>query len=488
MQFNSIRFKASILYSSILALILCIFSLVVYLSIRSILYHDLDEGLKIKAKEITNILYAYEQIERSRERPLGALLEMLRSEGIGTNQKMIIDDLWRSQLETLNLKNDFINILNIRGRRILNSHNLNKDVASLFSKEFPFELNKILFKTLSNEKYKLRVINLPIKFHHSQLVIQVGTSLEEISNVLYRLLLFMGGTMVFLLVVSSFIGRIFAENILSPVKEVADLANKITHKDLTVRIEEKKIDIEMKVLVNAFNVMIKRLETSFGHINEFSSHAAHELKTPLAILRGEIELALDKERSPFEYKKVLEDCLSEIDRMVKVVKDLLLLAKLDYKPEVFHFERIDLIPFLNEIYEQSKILAEPKRIDVEFKLPDTSIMVDADKVHLRRLFHNVIGNAIKYISDNRAVTLTANIKATQCVIDIEDTGDGISEENLGKVFNKFFRAHQDDEKSESSTGLGLNIALSIAKAHKGEITVKSPPGKGTTFTVILPLA
>lgn len=487
MQFNSIRFKTSVLYSVILTLILCVFSTVVYLSIRNILYHNLNQELKIKAEEISTILYAYEQIERSREHPLNVLLERLQSESGGINSKMVIDDLWRSKLEVLNLKNDFINILNLQGRRVLNSNNLKGDISSLFNNEFPFKLNKIIFKTLSNEKYTLRVINFPIKFHSTQLVIQVGTSLESVSNVLHKLLFFMGGAMIVLLIISNFIGRIFAEHILSPVKEVADMANKITHKDLSVRIKEKNIDIEMKALVKAFNVMIKRLETSFGHINEFSSHAAHELKTPLAILRGEIELALDKERSPADYKKVLEDCLSEIDRMVKVVKDLLLLAKLDYKPDIFHFEKINLIPFLNEIYEQSKILAEPKRIHVAFKLPNTNIMVDADKVHLRRLFHNIIGNAIKYIPENRAVNVTANIKDRQCVIDIADTGDGISEDNLKKIFDKFFRAHQDDENSESNTGLGLNIALSIAKAHKGEITVKSQLGKGTTFTVILPL-
>ena len=488
MQFNSIRFKASVLYSLILALILCIFSAVVYLSIRNILYKDLDRDLLVKAQEISHIISAYDKIERSREQPLGALLKMLENEGIGTNQKMIIDDLWRSQFESLNLKNDFINILNIKGRRILNSNNLNGSVAALFSKGFPFTLNKRVFKTLTDEKYKLRAINLPIQFHHhSQLVIQVGTSLKSTDFILHKLFLFIGGTMFVLLIISSFIGRIFTENILRPVKEVADLANKITYKDLSVRIKKKNIDIEMETLVNSFNVMIKRLETSFGHINEFSSHAAHELKTPLAILRGEIELALDKERTSAEYKKILENCLSEIDRMVKVVRDLLLLAKLDYKPEVFHFEKMDLISLLKNIYEQSQILAESKNIKVEFNLPETEIMVNADKVHLRRLFHNIIGNAIKYIPESREVVLTVNIEGSQCCIDIADTGNGISEENLEKIFNKFFRVQQDDVNAESSTGLGLSIALSIAKAHKGNITVQSQIGKGTTFTVILPV-
>jgi len=488
MQFNSIRFKASILYSAILALILIVFSTVVYLSVRNIFYHDLDRELKIKAEEISDILYAYEQIERSREHPLGAILEMLRSEGIGANQKMVIDELWRSQLEVLNLKNDFMNILNIRGRAVLNSNNFKGGIASLFRKDFPFVLNGVIFKSLHNEQYKLRAINLPIKLHNAQLVIQVGTSLEFIDHVLQRLLLLMIGTMIVLLVITSFMGNVFAEYALRPVKEVADLANKISYKDLSVRIEERKIDVEMKMLVNAFNIMIERLETSFGHINEFSSHAAHELKTPLAILRGEMELALDEEKSSVEYKKVITDSLSEIDRMIKIVKDLLLLAKYDYKPEFYRFKRINLVPFLNEIYEQSKILAEPKEITVEFNLPKDEIMINADNVHLRRLFHNIIGNAIKYTPAKRKVTLTATTKDAQCIIDIIDTGEGISEENMNKIFNKFYRINKDDETSEASTGLGLSIALSIANAHNGDIKVQSTLHQGTTFTVILPLA
>ncbi|VAX35486.1 hypothetical protein MNBD_UNCLBAC01-1461, partial [hydrothermal vent metagenome] len=144
MQFNSIRFKTSVLYSVILTLILCVFSTVVYLSIRNILYHNLNQELKIKAEEISTILYAYEQIERSREHPLNVLLERLQSESGGINSKMVIDDLWRSKLEVLNLKNDFINILNLQGRRVLNSNNLKGDISSLFNNEFPFKLNKII--------------------------------------------------------------------------------------------------------------------------------------------------------------------------------------------------------------------------------------------------------------------------------------------------------------------------------------------------------
>ena len=490
MKLNSIRFKASILYSVILAAILFVFAAGVYLTARTVLYEDIDGELRIKAEEISSILHAYEQVERSRQNnPVEAMLEMVRNQGMGTNQKLIVDDLWRSQLEVLNLKNDFISILTAKGQGLLKSKNFKEGVAALFHAQVPFSTQGVTYTSVMSNKYQLRVISLPIKYRNTWLVIRVGTPLHPVTHVLGKLLLFLAVAMAGLLLLTSFLGAYFASNSLKPVKKVVDLANRITHKDLTVRIKEENIDEEMQALVNSFNVMIGRLETSFGHINEFSSHAAHELKTPLAILRGEIELALDQERSPEEYKHTLEEGLAEIDRMIKVVKDLLLLSKLDYNPEIFNFEKLDLVPFLKEIAEQSKILAEPKNITVTFNLPEGELPVQADKVHLRRLFHNIIGNAIKYTPAGRSVTVTAQVKDKNAVIDVTDTGDGIPEKDLQKIFDKFYRApkRDEDEETQTGTGLGLSIALSIARAHNGTIAVQSELGGGTTFTITLPL-
>ncbi|MBU1043124.1 MAG: HAMP domain-containing protein [Candidatus Omnitrophica bacterium] len=386
MKFNSLRFKASILYSAILALILIIFSTIIFFSVHKILYQDLDEELRIKAEEIAEILNAYNKVKLTEESATGRVLKILRGEDKQSDQRMIVDDLWKSKLNILNLKNDFINILNIRGAVLLNSNNFKGDVETLFKTQFPFVLNHVVYKNLSNEKYRLRAINLPVKFYNSTLIIQVGASETSVINLLYKLLMFMVITVFLLLIFTSFVGRIFVNNALRPVKEVSALAKTISHKDLNQRIEEKKIDIEMKQLVTSFNSMISRLDKSFGHINEFSSLAAHELKTPLAILRGEIELALESDKTVEDYKNLLDSNLEEIDHMIRVVKDLLLLAKLDYKPEIFKFENLRLKSFLEEIYEHSKILAETRNIKISKDLKVDNVLINADKVHLRRLF------------------------------------------------------------------------------------------------------
>ena len=161
-------------------------------------------------------------------------------------------------------------------------------------------------------------------------------------------------------------GSIFARSILKPVTAVVNLADNITHKDLTARIKVQQVDEEMKHLISSFNAMIDRLEQSFSHISEFSSHVAHELKTPLAIMKGEIELALGQDRDEKECNRVLLGCHDEIERMIRIINDLLLLARLDYKPDVFKFEKIDLVKFLGDFYEHSRVLASSKNIEVKF--------------------------------------------------------------------------------------------------------------------------
>lgn len=487
MRFNSIRFKASILYSAILAVILIVFSGIIYFSVDKILYQNLDHELRIKAEEISGILNAYEKIKLSEEFPLNRILEIMKHQETGMSQKLIIDDLWRSQIKVLNLEHDFINLIDLQGRITMHSNNFSEPLARLFREQIPLSKANVIYKTVHKTPFKLRAISLPVNFQGINLIVQVGTSPEKIDALLEKVLWFMISTVIVLLILTSFVGRIFSDNVLNPVKEVSDLANSITYKKLSERIKENRFDHEMEYLVKSFNGLINRLETSFSHINEFSSHTAHELKTPLAIIRGEIELALDGTKESAEYKKILRDCLEEIDRMIKVIKDLLILAKFDYKPEIFHFTDINMNTFLNELYEQSRILTEEKQIAVIYKGLKSEVVISADSVHLRRLFHNIISNAIKYTSMHGTIELISTIKDKKVFIDIKDSGRGIATENLNKIFDKFYRIYQENEETEIGNGLGLSIALSIAKAHHGNILADSKIGEGSTFTVILPI-
>lgn len=488
MQFNSIRFKTSVLFALILFLILAVYSSVLYFTTHRILYHDVDEDLKVKAEEISSIMNAYMQLKQIEQQPIGFFSEILSSGQVGINKRAIIDELWHNQVKTLNLKNDYIHILNRKGQSIIVSENFKPNVEAVFKEKLMASFKESYYADLFIGKNAFRAVSLPVYYQNQPyIVIQVATSLKPIRHLLNGLIGFMFLSIFLILCITSFIGVFFVKRILTPVKNITEIANSISHKDLHVRIEKKHVDQEMKYLIDSLNTMLERLEKSFEHISEFSSHVAHELKTPLAIVRGEIELALNEERDPQEYKRVLHVSLEEVDRLIRIIKDLLLLAKLDYKPDIFKFEQMNLVALLKEIYEHSKILALEKKIKVSLEADEESLFIQGDQVHLRRLFLNLIHNAVKFTPANREVSIRIKRSDKQVFVSIEDQGIGISEEDQKKIFTKFFRVHKSEHGIEPGNGLGLSIAQSIAKAHGGEITFISELNKGTTFTVALPL-
>ena len=296
-------------------------------------------------------------------------------------------------------------------------------------------------------------------------------------------------SIIVILILTSFIGRIFSYRILRPVIDITKIAQEtISHEDLDKRVKTEHMDEEMKYLTAAFNDMISRLSKSFEYIVDFSSNVAHELKTPIAIMIGEAELSLRRDQTVEEYKRVLNVNLEESKRILKTIEDLLLLTKLDFRSAIFNFENFDLIIFLEEIYAQTRVLARPKEINVSKNFPKKEILVKADRVHLRRLFFNLISNAIKFNRIKGSVKFEVNEINNNIEISIIDTGIGISDKDKDRIFDKFFHNDNKFSPEEQGNGLGLSIALAISKIHKGDIVFESAHGKGSHFKVILPVS
>ncbi len=489
MQFRSIRFKTTLLYSGILLAILIVYNVVLFYTVHSILIKNIDNELQIKAKEISDILQTYEKIKNISSHPLSILEEMMHANGIYPSKAAIIDDLWRSEFETLKLNEDYINILNDRGKPLIHSSNVTEKIYALFLSKIGFSTHNRYFKSLRGNSLKLRFINLPFLYKQNLLLtIQVATPLNRVYAFLAKLMLISSVCIVIIVSVTSFLGSFFVVRILNPVVTVIKAANNISHMDLSTRISGNITDIEMRQLIDSFNSMIERLEKSFTHINEFNSYVAHELKTPLAIVKGELELGIEQFQEEGKDPKLLLDCLEEIDRMIKITKDLLLLTKLDYKPQILKFEEIDFKPFFDEIAEHSRILSSEKEIQMMADYPQERLMINCDKVHLRRLFLNIITNAIKYTPPYGSIHLSVKKDKNNLCFTVADNGEGISEGDLDKIFNKFFRVDKGEMSQETGFGLGLSIALSIAKAHQGDITVHSRLAEGTSFIITLPLS
>ncbi|MBU4419021.1 MAG: HAMP domain-containing histidine kinase, partial [Candidatus Omnitrophica bacterium] len=212
-----------------------------------------------------------------------------------------------------------------------------------------------------------------------------------------------------------------------------------------------------------------------------------ELKTPLAIIKGESEIALRKDRQVEDYKKALSVNIEEVNRMIRIVEDLAFLAKLDYNPDNIKKETFDFNPFFADIQNRARTLAKQKQIDLTAEIPEASVTLDGNKLHLSRLFFNLIQNAVKFTPSEGRINLTVRPEGNVLKVSVSDTGLGISEEDLPKIFQRFFHKEKAQEESADSIGLGLSIAKSIAKFHGGDIEAKSKLGEGATFTVILPI-
>ena len=493
MKFNTIRFKISVLYVVILGAILIFLSASLFYSAKYILYRNLDRDLMNKAKEVTEIINAYVSfLGATRQSVITASRRVIRFENLPDPEKEKLDPIDKrlyQMLEKYALSRDFFNLTDAEGVTIARSKaHVTATVKRLLHSQ-KARLTEDTFKgPYLFTDGDSRILKIPIRLRDQKpYTLQIATSEREIKHLLDDWLIWILGTLVAIMCIAGFIGSLFAKQILRPIQEVTLTAEKISHEDLSHRVQEGKFDEEMKYLVRAFNDMIGRLQISFQHIQNFSAHVAHELKTPLAIIRGESEVALRKERAGQDYKQVIETNLKETERMIKIVEDLLLLAKLDYDTAIFQFKKFDFITFMQTLKEQGEILGTSRKVRVDLHSMDPKLEITGDEYHLKRLFLNILDNAIKFSPPESRIDIDIRKNESAIAIAIRDQGCGIEEADLTRIFDPFF--HQSSQHDETSgNGLGLSIALSIAKAHRGDIKVISVPKKGSTFTIELPLS
>jgi two-component system, OmpR family, sensor kinase len=241
-------------------------------------------------------------------------------------------------------------------------------------------------------------------------------------------------------------------------------------------------------LMTTLNEMISRLETSFSGLRRFTADASHELKTPLAVLRADVERAMSDRSTQNERMIALEEALHEITRMTDLVESLLTLARADEGRFDLHREPIALQPLVQEVFETALILGEAAGVAVN--LPFTAdVTVMGDRTRLRQLFLNLVTNAIKYTPAGGKVELGLGKHPDTVTFAVRDTGIGIAAADVDHIFERFWRADRVRSRVSERGGFGLGLAISqwIAQAHGGTLTAASRLGRGTLFTVTLPL-
>jgi heavy metal sensor kinase len=288
-----------------------------------------------------------------------------------------------------------------------------------------------------------------------------------------------------ILLISVAVGWFLAGRALKPFEEITRTAEKITYENLNTQIYTERKEEEVQRLVQAFNAMVKRLDESFRQMRKFNADAAHELRTPLAILQGETEVALRSPGLPEEIRLVLSSNLEELDRLARIVNDLLTLSEAESGIQALIKEPVDLRGLIEDLVDQMRLLASDRNLRIEIQSVP-ALWIDADKLWIRRAIVNLLHNAIKYSRDGGKIGISASMENSTVKLRIWDYGIGILPQDLPHIFDRFYRA--DPARSRDSGGVGLGLALVkwIIEAHNGSIRVESAAEQGSLFEIFLP--
>jgi len=281
-------------------------------------------------------------------------------------------------------------------------------------------------------------------------------------------------------------GWLLMRRALAPVADLTQAAQRINEHNLNQPLARSGNGDELDRLTEVFNSMTERLHQSFTRIREFTLHASHELKTPLTVMHGELETALQNETLPPPQRARLESQLDEVQRLTRIVDGLTLLTKADAGQIALAREQVHLDELVREAFADAQSLARPHDIAVTLKNCEPA-MVLGDRHRLRQLLLNLTDNAIKYNQPNGIVTLALGRLGENAEVSIANTGPGIAPEMLPRVFDPFFRGDSSHSQAVEGCGLGLSIARWIVIAHDGAIEISSRPGDLTTAIVRLPI-
>jgi two-component system, OmpR family, sensor kinase len=300
----------------------------------------------------------------------------------------------------------------------------------------------------------------------------LGGERDEIADAINTGLVVAGA----MLVVAALVGWVVAGRILRPIREVTDTARAISDSDLSRRIEVEGDD-EIAELARTFNAMLDRLETGFATQRAFVDDAGHELRTPITIVRGHLELLGD---DPDERREAVALVTDELDRMSRIVDDLLLLAKLEH-PEFLRPQRVEVEPFTAELFAKAQTLE-----DRRWRLAEAARgSVVADQQRLTQAVMNLARNAVEHTDPDATITLGSAAFNGEVRFWVADTGPGIAGDEQAAIFERFARGGDRRRRSEGA-GLGLAIVRAVAEAHGGRVELDSRPGAGARFTISVP--
>ncbi|HXM53336.1 MAG TPA: ATP-binding protein [Candidatus Binatus sp.] len=316
-------------------------------------------------------------------------------------------------------------------------------------------------------------------------ILIVSRSVGELQSALNQTILFLAVLSALVVLAGTLLAHRLAGNILEPVRRIASTARSLSQHELNRRVEVDVPPDELGELVETFNGMLARLEASFETLRRFTADASHELRSPLAVMRSELEGTLARARTPAEYQQVLRGLEAEVEHMARMVDQLLMLARADAGALKPAETSLDVADFLHETAARWRPVADSRHVRVDVDAPDSgSVWADPDL--LRRVMDNLIDNATRHTPEGTAVQLTGAPTAGGWNIDVRDQGPGVPAAARSVLFERFVRADGARARDAAGAGLGLALSRAIAESHGGSLHLLDQNGTGATFRLFLP--
>ncbi|AVB28097.1 heavy metal sensor histidine kinase [Pseudomonas syringae pv. syringae] len=257
----------------------------------------------------------------------------------------------------------------------------------------------------------------------------------------------------------------------------------ISARDLSHRMKVKGLPDELRDLAHAVNFMLHRLDGDVQQLAQFSDDLAHELRSPMNNLMGRAQVTLSRPRPAEEYKQALESCTEELERMSRMISQMLFLASVSQPAAPLPVEVIDLREEADKVAELFSSSAEDRDITLQVQ---GHARATGDRLMIQRAISNLLSNAIRHGLSGSVITVTLATHEDEVSLAVRNAGDGIDAEHLPRLFDRFYRVHVSRARQQGGTGLGLAIVRSIMSLHEGQVTVRSEPGQFTTFSLIFP--
>jgi len=454
-----LKINLTIWYMVILFLVLIFFS--------SILYFYLESQL---SEEVKSIL----EIEMQQLKP--------EINETGLNSDYLLNSVDRENLTTF--------VYNSQGKL------MNKNLESEFIQDIITEVNKKnnFFKIIEYKNQKWAVLRSAVnsgaaqdftQTYHINLVYSFAREQKMLDNLILILLIMIPLT----LILASGGGYFLASRALKAIDLISVTAAKISQSNLSQRIKiNKGREDEIGRLVKTLNSLLDRLENSFYRQKQFNADVSHELKTPISVIKAQIEEAIDSEKKlTSDQKNILLTIKKQIDQMNQLVSQMLLLAKVDGKNIKPDKEEFDLNVVVDAVIEEMNNLASEKNISIKKEIREgQEFRMKADLSLITQLLLNLIDNALKYSKNSGKIKIILTKLDCFYRLNIIDNGIGIAEEDLDDIFKRFYRVDKSRSREYGGTGLGLSICSWIVKIHGGEIKIKSSLKKGSNFEILLP--